>query len=215
MESFLLIVTILMVLGGTIPKTEAGIFDPIRNIFDPAVHNEDTPAKVFNSFLPPFRSSSEIQGSPTRRPKGRSLRNSRAWWAMDSTPKAPLIQNIFNDPSTTTPDYDKIVAERFPEATDLLEKLKELNRLKEEQKQKEIAGGNEFGRPTSKPPIFGGQTTPPYDNGNGGQSAEKITPDGKLIMRPITKRHFYFQAVPVRPEGEDNSISETIYYVDM
>lgn len=115
---------------------------------------------------------------------------------------------------TGSSDVDPEVAKQFPELVDLLERLKELNKLKDE-------GKLQIGQ---KPDINGqndklnGNT----DHNNNGTAVPNNNgikkPDGKPVdvgnaVIVIADGNIYFQAQPVVPENERKKMKETIYYL--
>lgn len=189
------------------PYTTIGnIFDPIRSIFDPVQH-ENTPARVINSFLSPFHDSAEDHGPEFHDHKSfYHHRDPTAWWEDSTT--TPLIQNIFNDITTVKSDHDSNTP------TDILGQENEF-KANESQHGSGIKSGVASSQTSS---AFGSTDQTVNVNHSseikGEVKKKDTTPDGKKILKAITKKHIYFQAETVRPEGENKRANETIYYVN-
>lgn len=138
-------------------------------------------------------------------------------WYSGTTP--PVIYNIPTEiPNTDNkPDYDSILAQRFPDAYKLLEDLRRLNKIKEEQrKQQQRPNIPEDTHTTTEEPDFKDKHifTPDVKDLGLMTTTEPTMINGKYVMKKLTKKKFYHQAQPVRPENEKPDTKEVVYYID-
>lgn len=109
------------------------------------------------------------------------------------------------------------------------EKQKGLDKIKEQRKQPDIAVTVtpiiKETKKTTKQAIQSTTTTKPHNNVtlkiNIKVSENKTTNpnetdvmNGKIIMKKLRKRKFYYQVQPVTPETDSNKSNESVYYID-
>lgn len=109
-------------------------------------------------------------------------------------------------------EEERLATQKFPGIRKLLDELRELNRQRDLQKQKEN-GQNGFnngwnGNNNNMNANFNNGN---QFNGNGNYGRNEYAMNGWKIMR---KRKFLFQAKPVRPDNEIVSEDEKVYYFD-
>lgn len=217
-----------MLSGLTIQFTEAGLITPIGGMSSISFRPLITTGYIQNSPIlrqpnPGLTYINPVSPTPmnganswfyVNRPtiqKGVLTQNP---WFSGSTPSA-----VFNIPTgvpktDNTPDYDAILAQRFPDAYKLLEELRRLNKKKEEQRKKEqrpnVSEGT-TGEPDSKSDnIF----TPDVKDIGHMTTTQPSMINGKYVMTKLTKKKFYQQAQPVRPESEKPETKEVVYFID-
>ncbi|CAH0625370.1 unnamed protein product [Chrysodeixis includens] len=221
MELFHVIFHVLVIFGSLIRFSEAGLITPLGGMssisFRPVITTgylqnspilrQPAPGLTYINPVSPAPVNGGNQWFFLNRPVQNGVLTQNPWY-LGTTP-IPIFNIPTDVPKTdTTPDYDKILAERFPGAFKLLDELKNLNKIKEEEKGliSHVTAGVSDAHDKS---IFSLGKEEQRVTGTGAS-----THNGRWLLKKLTKKKFFQQAQPVRPENEKPKTKDVVYYVD-